>query len=205
LGVRLFLSIATALGLFAALLAVIAWVAVLPDFFSARKEPSGWESVVVRRLRRLAIDREIRDQRNPIALTPDVLADARAHFADHCAICHANDGSGKTDIGENAYPPAPDMREEPTQSLSDGELFYAIHNGVRFTAMPAWGGDSPDEDQASWKLVHFIRHLPHVTKEELREMQALNPKSPQEIEEEKAADAFLRGGEKRDHPDGHHH
>lgn len=27
------------------------------------------------------------------------------------------------------------------QSLTDGEIFYIIHNGIRFTGMPAWGGE----------------------------------------------------------------
>jgi hypothetical protein len=32
----------------------------------------------------------------------------------------------------------------------------------------------------SWKLVHFIRHLPTITQAELEEMEGLNPKSPGE-------------------------
>lgn len=34
-------------------------------------------------------------------MTPEVLTMARAHFADHCALCHGNDGRGKTEIGRN--------------------------------------------------------------------------------------------------------
>ena len=55
-----------------------------------------------------------------------MLAEARAHFADHCALCHANDGSGKTRINEGLYPPAPDLRDEWTQHLTDGEIFGII-------------------------------------------------------------------------------
>ena len=51
------------------------------------------------------------------------------------------------------------MRRPETQSLSDGELFYIVHNGIRLTGMPAWGKDPPEKDEDSWKLVHFIRHL----------------------------------------------
>jgi hypothetical protein len=62
------------------------------------------------------------------------LREARAHFADHCAICHANNGNGQTPIGRNVYPKAPDLRASDTQTMSDGELFYVIRNGIRFTA-----------------------------------------------------------------------
>jgi len=113
-----------------------------------------------------------------------VLAEASAHFADHCALCHANDGSGRTEIGRGLYPKVPDMRRSSTQSLSDGELLYIIHHGVRFTGMPGWGEGSSDEDVDSWELVHFVRHLPRITPDEIQEMEKLNPRSPSEQEEE---------------------
>jgi len=162
---------------------------------SARDEPTAIEAFVARRLRHLAVPRSARQAQNPVAATPEVLAEARAHFADHCALCHANDGSGQTEIGKNLYPKAPDMRESGTQSLSDGELFYIIHNGVRLTGMPAWGQDPPEEDLESWKLVHFIRHLPEISQEELEEMKELNPRSSHEMKEEEEIENFLQGGE----------
>src|SRR2546428_9422377 len=69
--------------------------------FSARDEPSWIEKVVARRLRVLAVPDHVRTMINPVAPTPEALADARAHFADHCAVCHANDGSGRTIVGRN--------------------------------------------------------------------------------------------------------
>ncbi len=189
------------------LIAVIGAVGVallLQHGFSARAQPAAIEAFVARRLRRLAVPRNARKARNPIPETPELLAEARGHFADHCAICHANDGSGDTEIGKNLYPKAPDMRKAETQALSDGELFYIIHNGIRFTGMPAWGPDTVDADQDSWKLVHFIRHLPHMTPDELNEMKEMNPKSRRELEEEEEIRKFLMGGE-AELPSGQHH
>src|SRR4030067_346986 len=103
--------------------------------------------------------------------------------AARAAIGHANDGSGDTEIGKSLYPKAPDMREPNTQSLSDGELFYIIHNGIRFTGMPAWGSGDPVEDQGSWELVHFIRRLPHLTQDELAEMRTVNPRGRRDVKE----------------------
>ncbi|MGD9713838.1 MAG: cytochrome c [Thermomicrobiales bacterium] len=86
--------------------------------------------------------KDAREKRNPIiSVDNELLAEAREHFADHCAICHANAGSGNTLIGRNLYPKAPDLRKSDMQSLTDGEIFYIIHNGIRFTGMPAWGGE----------------------------------------------------------------
>jgi mono/diheme cytochrome c family protein len=159
--------------------------------------------MAARTMRRLAIPAHLRDATNPLPASAEILSEGRAHFADHCATCHANDGSGDTEIGRNLYPKAPDMRLPTTQSLSDGELFYVIHNGIRLTGMPAWGGADPVEDRDSWKLVHFIRHLPQLSAEERSDMKALNPKSRHEIEEEDAMAQFLNGGAPEAVPPSH--
>jgi mono/diheme cytochrome c family protein len=173
--------------------AVLLVAVLLRGGVSARQEPSAAEAFLARRLRHWAIPSAERERPNPLPATPQVIAEGLAHFADHCAVCHANDGSGDTEMGRGLYPKAPDMRRAETQSLSDGELFYVIKNGVRFTGMPAWGSDDPASDEASWKLVRFIRHLPDVTAAELQEMRALNPKSPHEAAEERAEREFLEG------------
>jgi hypothetical protein len=85
------------------------------------------------------------------------------------------------------------MRQPSTQQLTDGELFYIIENGVRFTGMPAWSTATPESEQASWHLVHFIRALPTLTKEQLEQMEALNPRPPQEIRQQIEEERFLKG------------
>jgi mono/diheme cytochrome c family protein len=197
------------------ILAVLAGVATLgwlgyrlfTTGFSAKTEPHAIEVFMARQIRHLAIPIEQRNASNPIAFSPDLLQEGLAHFADHCAVCHANDGSGKTPIGKNVYPKAPDLRLSDTQSMSDGELFWVIHNGIRFTAMPAWGEGDPAQDKDSWKLIHFIRHLPQLTPEELDQMKALNPKTKKELEEEAAFEQFLEGDNAAAArtESGHHH
>lgn len=187
------MRIAITVILLALVVLALVFTVVLRHGFSARDQPNAVEAFLARRVRQLAISRDAREAENPIRATPDILADARAHFADHCATCHANDGSGRTEIGQNLYPKAPDMREPATQSLSDGEIFYIIHNGIRFTGMPASGPEDPAEDRDSWKLVHFIRHLPRLSAEEIEEMKALNPKGRHETEEEEEIQRFLHG------------
>jgi len=162
---------------------------------SARPEPSGLERTLARTVRDVAIARHARHEANPVPKTDEAIAAGRAHFADHCASCHGNDGSGKTEMGRGLYPRAPDMRLPATQKLSDEQLFYIIENGVRLTGMPAWGTGTRAGIEASWKLVHFIRHLPQLTTDEIEQMEALNPKAPDEIREEIEAERFLRGEE----------
>ena len=160
--------------------------------FSARSAPSRIERTVAGIARAYAVPPRMRDGRNPVPFSADVFEQARAHFADHCASCHANDGSGDTEMGRHMYPPVPDMRLPATQRLTDGELYWIIENGVRLTGMPAWGSGGDDEAD-TWKLVHLIRHLNDLTEEQLDEMKGLNPKSPSELEEERQDQLFLQG------------
>jgi mono/diheme cytochrome c family protein len=151
-------------------------VSILHDGLSSRATPTAVEAALARNLRHLAIPSNVRSAQNPLLDSAEDLRDARFHFADHCAVCHANDGSGDTTFGAGLYPKPPDLRLPPTQDLTDGELFWIIENGVRFTGMPAFSGPDHGSQTDSWKLVHFIRHLPHLTPAERIEMEEYNPK-----------------------------
>lgn len=162
-----------------------------------RATPGPIESRLARVARQLAVPRNVRALGNPVASTPEAAADGMAHFADHCAGCHANDGSGDTEMGRGLYPRAPDMRLPATQGLSDGELFYVIEHGIRFTGMPAWGTGTKDGEVSTWRLVHFIRHLPTLSPSEVETMKTLNPRPPEEIRLEIEEERFLNEGAKQ--------
>jgi len=172
--------------------------------FSARTPPTPVERVVMRAMHRWSVPSSARTLPNPVAFSPEVWTESRAHFADHCASCHGNDGRGQTEIGQNLFPRAPDMRLAATQDKSDGELYWIIENGIRLTGMPAWGKGGTD-DTDSWKLVHFVRHLSELTPEQLKEMAAANPKSPAELQEEKDDERFLAGEDVTPPAAPHHH
>ena len=160
---------------------------------STHEEPSRVEAMLARAMRRWATPQSMRDRANPVEPSEVVLEQAKNHYADHCATCHANNGSGDTTIGRALYPRAPDMRAEATQSLSDGELISIIEHGIRLTGMPGWGNGTPEGERESWALVHFVRRLPRLTDEDIERMEALNPKSPAELKEDEEARRFLEG------------
>jgi len=162
---------------------------------SARGQPSALEAFVARKVRLWLVPDAARKLVNPVPANAETLQHGKEHWADHCATCHANNGSGETEMGRNLYPRAPDMRTAATQSLSDGELYYIIRNGVPLTGMPAWGDPQlGNGDTQTWILVSFIRHLPALTPEEVAAMEKLNPKTAAERAEEQAEEEFLSGG-----------
>lgn len=205
-GLKIVLWIAVAIG--GAALGVAAWAAaeILHDGLSARATPSRLETMFAQRARKLAIPSGAKSQPNPVANSAEVQKEARLHFADHCTTCHGNDGSGNASIGRGLYPKPPDLRGPHTQQLSDGEIFWIIENGVRFTGMPAFGGyGERGTSEDSWKLVRFIRHLPQLTTEERLEMEKYNPKGPEDRAEEQQEDEFLKGGAPQPTTEKMHH
>ena len=162
---------------------------------SAREQPSWIEARAALFMRGWMIPSTYKGLQNPISNTQEHFVAAREHFADHCASCHGNDGSGNTEMGRTLYPKAPDMRLPRTQTLGDGELFYIIENGVMLTGMPGWSTGTPEGENSSWQLVHFIRRLPSLTAVDLQEMERMNPVSRSQIEEEKKIEDFLKGDE----------
>jgi mono/diheme cytochrome c family protein len=185
-------------------LAVAAVASILHDGLSARATPSALETVLARNAHVLAIPHDARAAQNPVAASPENLREARLHFADHCATCHGNDGRGDSMMGKGLYPKPPDLSAAETQKLSDGELFWIIENGVRFTGMPAFGGEHGSQ-QDSWKLVLFIRHLPQISADERLEMERYNPKGPEDRDEEQEEQDFLRGAPVQQKPEPQHH
>jgi mono/diheme cytochrome c family protein len=181
------LVVAVTLGILAGAYFVVAGV-------SARPQPSGLEVLIARTVRNLAIGWHAGHPPNPVPNTEEAIAEGRAHFADHCASCHANDGGGDTEMGRGLYPRSPDMRLPATQNLEDHELFYIIENGIRLTGMPAWGTGTKAGEEESWRLVRFIRHLPRITPEEIEQMEGLNPKSPDKVRQQIEEEKFLGGG-----------
>ena len=157
--------------------------------FSAKDKPSRLEMAFAKHARNISTPSDAKSLTNPRPVTEESMREAREHFAEHCSICHGIDGKGQTTIGQNLYPQAPDMTQGATQQKTDGELFYIVSHGVRLTGMPAWEGtDSPD---SIWDLVAFMRHLPQLTPDELREMKQVAGEG--EMEEMEDGHAQMEG------------
>jgi predicted CXXCH cytochrome family protein len=153
--------------LFVALVAVVYGVAVVRRGFSATDQPSALERVMARAVRNIGIPSRAKNEKNPLAASPEILAEARERYTDRCANCHGDVGTGQSNIGQNLYPKAPNLRLPATQNLTDGEIHYIIKNGVRLTGMPAWGNPHIAQDDAdAWKLVLFVRGIAGLTPQE---------------------------------------
>src|SRR5580693_2541606 len=127
----------------------------LPGLSSARPTPPVIETDVATWLLLHSVPAEAAARANPVKPDEANIAAGASSFQQKCSVCHGFDGGGRTTIGEHVYPRAPSLRQA-LPSLTDGQVFTYINDGIRNTAMPAW--DLPEKE--IWQIVAFLRHLP---------------------------------------------
>jgi mono/diheme cytochrome c family protein len=159
---------------------------------SAARPPSALEERAAVAAWRFLVPAHVKHATNPVPASEAVLNEAADHWADHCAVCHGSDGGGSAKLSRHMYPPAPDLRASRTQDLTDGELFYAIEQGIPLTGMPAWTSGTDEGERESWALVRFIRHLSSLTPTEIARIEGLMPKSAADLKQAQEIDDFLR-------------
>ncbi len=88
--------------------------------FSARAEPSNMEEMMAY-ARDTAMPASAKNLKNPVVLTHAVQHEAMAHFADHCAVCHSNNGSGQLMFGKGHVSQAarPERRDPEHERWGD--------------------------------------------------------------------------------------
>jgi mono/diheme cytochrome c family protein len=100
------------------------------------------------------IPAEAAKQVNPNKPTLESIAQGKKIYGYDCAVCHGEDGSGKSDLATSMKLNLIDYRDPETlKGRTDGELFYIIENGK--DKMPS-EGDRAKSDQI-WNLVNYIR------------------------------------------------
>ena len=94
------------------------------------------------------------EKKNPIAPTPEGLAEARKFYGYNCAMCHGKEGDGKGDLAADMKLELRDWRYPASlEKLTDGELFWIINNGKG--KMP--GDVDRDKEKMRWNYVNLVR------------------------------------------------
>jgi cytochrome c553 len=120
--------------------------------------PGKWETAVVTRAKHW-VSVGNKDAKNPLAVTPDHLAEGRDSFSHYCVACHGLDGQNTgVPFAESMAPPVPSLASPEVQSYTDGQLKWVIDNGLFPSGMPASKGILTDDE--IWSIVLYIRHLP---------------------------------------------
>ena len=98
-------------------------------------------------------------QKNPLAATPQTLADGKEAFGHYCVACHGTDGQNTgVPFAEHMSPPVPSLASKEVQDYTDGQLKWVIDYGIWPSGMPGSKGMLSDDEV--WSIVVYLRHLP---------------------------------------------
>ena len=105
------------------------------------------------------LDREAPKGPNPVALTDDNLVAGVELYGRHCAICHgtAQGNASASPIAKGEYPAPPQLATDGVEDDPEGNSFWVIAHGIRWTGMPSWKGTLTDEQ--IWTLALFLTHM----------------------------------------------
>lgn len=95
------------------------------------------------------------DAKNPVTPTSASLAEAKAVYNRDCALCHGDNGNGKTDLATSMQLTMTDWTDPKSLAAKhDGELFNRIRVGD--SKMP--GEDAGRaKDAVVWNMILYIR------------------------------------------------
>jgi mono/diheme cytochrome c family protein len=95
--------------------------------------------------------------RNPVKPTPESRAHAKKLYDVDCAMCHGDNGNGKTDLAKDMQLKLSDWTDaKALAAKSDQELFDAIRKGK--DKMPAEAEGRAKNDDV-WSLILYIRSM----------------------------------------------
>ena len=89
------------------------------------------------------------------------------HFHRGCAFCHGAPGMPVNPIAEQMLPAPPDLSVS-MRPWKDGELFWIVKHGFKYTGMPGWV--ALERDDEIWAVVAFLKTLPTLDAAGYREL-----------------------------------
>ncbi|MEA2666990.1 MAG: hypothetical protein QOI11_3934 [Candidatus Eremiobacteraeota bacterium] len=102
----------------------------------------------------------------PFTQTDADIATGAKLYVQNCAVCHGTANSTPTSIARGLGVRAPQFNKHDVMDDPEGETYWKIEHGIRFTGMPAY--DKSLEEQAIWQIAYFLKrtpdHLPAAAK-----------------------------------------
>jgi mono/diheme cytochrome c family protein len=100
-----------------------------------------------------------KNEKNPLAATPENITAGQKAFNHYCVACHGRDGQNTgVPFARRMSPPVPSLVSSSVQSYTDGQLKSVIDDGIAPSGMPGSKGILSNEEV--WSMVVYIRHLP---------------------------------------------
>ncbi len=116
-----------------------------------------------------SIRKRIKDMKVPDLADTALYKIGFVHYNEMCTTCHGGPGINPDELSKGLFP-APPKFYKSDDMPEPAEAFWVIKNGIKFTAMPAFG--PTHDDQKIWAITAFLLNkMNKMSPEEFREWQ----------------------------------
>ncbi len=149
------------LGVFGTLVVIglCAYLGVKAGFMPANADgkPLPLERWAARVSLHATLDRDEPKTSNPVALDDTNLIAGIKLYAADCAVCHGAADAQPSHIALGLYQKPPQLAKDGVEDDPEGETYWKVDHGIRFTGMPAFGKSLSDTQL--WQLALFLKHM----------------------------------------------
>lgn len=165
----------TILSLFSLLLALVI-IALGSGAYNMAATEKHWAVTekIIEWVRESSIEARAKNLEIPASDDKDRLLKGAVHYDAMCSACHLAPGLKPTELSAGLYPQPPVFHQR--QPITDPaekqdrvrKYFWVIKNGLKMTAMPAWG--LSHDDDSIWAMAAFILAMSQMTPEQYQEL-----------------------------------
>jgi thiosulfate dehydrogenase len=143
-----------------ALLTVAVFVAVKFGLVPATADvpPPPMEKMMARMSLNATIERDAPKPPYPFASSDAAVIAGAKLYTQHCAMCHGSGVGDPTVLAKGLYIRPPQFVKHGVEDDAEGETYWKIEHGIRFTAMPSYKGGLTEEQ--IWQITYFMKNLP---------------------------------------------
>ncbi len=123
----------------------------------ADAKPSIVEQLAAKVSLNVSLRRESSGLADPLPLTEQNLDRGVKLYAANCAVCHGAADARASTLSKGFYIKAPQLAKDGVEDDAETVTFLKLKHGIRFSAMPAFGGQLSDQDL--WRLTAFLKHM----------------------------------------------
>ncbi|SES66472.1 Cytochrome C oxidase, cbb3-type, subunit III [Nitrosomonas marina] len=104
----------------------------------------------------------------------EIMMTGATHYDAMCTDCHLSPVQASTELSQGLYPQAPVFHlRQPLISPEDLQeqskaYFWVIKNGIKMTAMPAWG--LTHDDHTIWAMAFFVQRMGNMSANQYKEL-----------------------------------